>query len=117
MVLHGDDRRDVGEASSLGEQPPREQRPFVLYGPTADGSSTRYQVFAPNAASVRLVGDQPAFGKTAKRRIVAGSATFSLDETGVSDHRLVETYDEAGALTGTWPIDLPNRGDPYDVEP
>ena len=94
-----------------------EQRPFVLYGPTADGSSTRYQVFAPNAASVRLVGDQPAFGETAKRRIVDGSATFSLDETGVSEHRLVETYDEAGALTGTWPIDLPNRGDPYDVEP
>ncbi|TPG14081.1 hypothetical protein [Pedococcus bigeumensis] len=94
-----------------------EQRPFVLYGPTTDAKATRYQVFAPNAAGVRLVGDQPGFAKTAKRRVVDGSATFSIDETGVSEHRLVETFDAFGALTGTWPIDLPNRTDPYDVLP
>ncbi|KRF23616.1 hypothetical protein [Phycicoccus sp. Soil803] len=94
-----------------------EQRPVVLYGWIGESSPTRYQVFAPNAASVRLVGDDPAFPKTATKRVVRGSATFSLNETGVSEHRLVETYDASGSLTGTWPVDLPNRNDPYDVEP
>ena len=94
-----------------------EQRPVVLYGWIGESAPTRYQVFAPNAASVRLVGDDSAFPKTARKRVVGGSATFSLNETGVSEHRLVETYDASGALTGTWPVDLANRNDPYDVEP
>jgi hypothetical protein len=93
------------------------RRPFVLYGPTADATATVYQVFAPGAASVRLVGDLPGFGDTTKTRLVDGAATFSLKETGVSEHRRVETFDGAGELTGTWPLDLPNRDDPYDVLP
>ena len=94
-----------------------EQRPFVLYGPTADGKTTRYQVFAPGASSARLVGDTPAFAPTAKEPLAHGSATFNLAEIGVSEHWLVQTFDATGSVIGTWPLDLPNRDDPYDVMP
>jgi hypothetical protein len=94
-----------------------ERRPFVLHGQTADGKVTRYQVFAPNAARVRLVGDLPGSEPTAMKQVVGGSAIFSLDEAGASGHHGVETYDASGALTGTWPLDLPNRDAPFDVQP
>ena len=53
----------------------------------------------------------------ADRHWIPVRRSWRLNETGVSEHRLVETYDASGALTGTWPVDLANRNDPYDVEP
>ena len=94
-----------------------ERQPVTVSAQTADGLSTSYQVFAPGASSVRLVGDVTAFLQTPKTRVIDGSASFTLPETGVSEHKRVETFDASGALTGTWPLDLPSRDDPYDVMP
>jgi hypothetical protein len=105
------------EASVPLDPTTADRRPFVLHGTTPDGKATRYQVFAPDAASVRLVGDLAGFGKTARKQLVNLTATFQLPESGVSEHRRVETFDAAGALTGTWALDLPNRDDPFDVQP
>ena len=96
-----------------------DRRPYVLWGTTPDSKITRYQVFAPDAARVQLVSDVPSlFPDSPAVRVANGSAVLATTPVTqvVSPYR-VSTFDTSGALIGSWPLDLPNRNDPYDLQP
>lgn len=95
-----------------------EQRPVVLHGATADADQTRYQVFAPQAASVQLVSSAPSvYPDSARVPVVNGSAVLTTKVPAEQPTYRVLTFDADGAVTGSWPLDLPNQDDPYDLRP
>jgi hypothetical protein len=107
----------TGESAELATAVPidadtAEQRPFVLVGQT-DDQRTVLQVFAPHAAAVTLTSDAPTLYPDATSTVQESTARFTLDEVGVSEHRLVVTRDGAGREVGRWPLALP--ANPYDV--
>lgn len=95
-----------------------EQRPVVLHGTTSDGNQTRYQVFAPRASSVQLVSSAPSlYPDSARVPVVNGSAVLTTPVPAEVPTYRVLTFDADGAATGSWPLDLPNLDDPYDLRP
>jgi hypothetical protein len=86
-------------------------RPFVLDHPQGDGT-VLHQVFAPGAATVRLVSSaelaHPSSARVAVRDGSALLTTRSSDPTGRAYD--VVTYDAAGREIGRWPATLPSDG-------
>jgi hypothetical protein len=120
----GAEQKDGGGMStSLEEGVPldastAEQRPVVLHGTTSDGNQTRYQVFAPQASSVQVVSSAPSlYPDSARVPVVNGSAVLTTPVPAELPTYRVLTFDADGAATGSWPLDLPNLDDPYDLRP
>ncbi|WP_406832423.1 hypothetical protein ABEG17_06255 [Pedococcus sp. KACC 23699] len=87
-------------------------RPYVLHGGGAETGTMSFQVFAPNAARVRLVSSTPSLHpSTAKLPTPEGTALTTTPNWS-SEQRppyAVEVYDAAGAKVGQWPLDLPSE--------
>jgi hypothetical protein len=85
-------------------------RPFVLHGAGAETGTMSYEVFAPNAAEVRLVSSTPSiYPPTAvltprKGRVMAATPSWSAEATPYE----VEAHDGSGSTVGRWPVDLPS---------
>lgn len=90
--------------------------PIAVHGVDQRTQQTLVQIVAPRAASARLTSDAPTIYPDSDTLTVRnGSAVFRLDETGITEHRRVVTYDGAGNVIGTWPLDPPNESDPFDT--
>ena len=99
---------------ALAPQP----QPFVLRGLDPSGKRQLFEVFAPGAATARITSQTPTILPDSSRtRVSSGSATIRLADPEMSSLRLVETYDAAGQVIGTWPLDPPNADDPFDTQP
>jgi hypothetical protein len=42
---------------------------------------------------------------------------LDLDDAQFRQHYTVEVYDASGRSLGTYPVDLPNAADPFDLQP
>jgi hypothetical protein len=118
-ILITSSKDGTGEAAELATAVPigadsAQQRPFALVGQT-DDQRTLVEVFAPRAAVVTITSDAPSLFPDVSSDVKGSTATFTLDEVGVREHRLVATRDAAGRELGRWPLELP--GNPYDVQP
>ena len=86
-------------------------RPFVLHGSASKPATTSYEVFAPDAAEVRLVSSSPSLYPSTPMltpragRVLATTPSWSPDSTPYE----VETYDASGTALGRWPVDLPSE--------
>ncbi|KQU67450.1 hypothetical protein [Phycicoccus sp. Root101] len=84
-------------------------RPFVLHG-AIDGNRVTHEVFAPTAASVRLVSSGSlAYPSSAVVPVRNGTALVTTPTTdpSIASYEVV-TYDADGAQIGRWPLDLPS---------
>ena len=107
----------TGESAELATAVPIDadtagRRPFAVLGQT-DDQRTLVEVFTAGATRVTLTSDSPTLYPDVSASVKGSTATFTLDEVGVSDHRLVVTRDAAGRELGRWPLTLP--ANPYDV--
>ena len=94
------------------------QRPVLVGGLRRPGGGVVTEVFAPGAAAVRLVSTAPTlWPHSAKVRVAKDRARIELDDAEFRQHYRVEPYDASGRSLGTFPIELPNAADPFDVQP
>ncbi|MDF2091659.1 hypothetical protein P0Y31_04835 [Knoellia sp. 3-2P3] len=92
-------------------------RPVVVGGLRAPGSGAVLEIFAPGAGSVALVSSAPSLWPDAGAVLSAGRARVDLADAEFRQHYSVEPFDASGRSQGTFPIELPNAGDPFDVQP
>ncbi|GAB3077057.1 hypothetical protein [Pedococcus soli] len=104
----------TGSASELATSVPiaaatAERRPFTIQGPDQKTGRMSYQVFAPDASTVRLVSAAPTIYPPSDLVTVRnGSAvlTTPMPAEGATPYEVV-TYDRSGAESGRWPVELP----------
>ncbi|MDF2145452.1 hypothetical protein [Knoellia sp. p5-6-4] len=92
-------------------------RPVVVGGLRAPGSGAVLEIFAPGAGSVALVSSAPSLWPDSGAVLSAGRARVDLADAQWRQHYSVEPYDASGRSLGTFPIELPNAGDPFDLQP
>ncbi|HEX5524955.1 MAG TPA: hypothetical protein VFX53_16050, partial [Pedococcus sp.] len=93
-------------------------RPVVVGGLRQPGRGAILEVFAPGAAAVQLVSSAPTlWPDSARVPVTAGRARVNLDDAQFRQHYTVEVYDASGRSLGTFPVDLPNANDPFDLQP
>lgn len=113
----------AGSASELAGTVPIDastaaRRPVVVGGLRQPGRGAILEVFAPGAAAVQLVSSAPTlWPDSARVPVAAGRARVDLDDAQFRQHYTVEVYDAAGRSLGTFPVDLPNANDPFDLQP
>lgn len=87
-------------------------RPFVVHSSGPETATMSYEVFAPGAATVRLVSPTSAniYPPTAMLAVRNGTALATTPSwSDMSTPYEVEAYDAAGGLLGRWPVDLPSE--------
>jgi hypothetical protein len=93
------------------------RRPVVVGGLRQPGGGAVLEVFAPGAGSVALVSSAPSLWPDAGAVLSGGRARIELDDPEFRQHYSVEPFDASGRSLGTFPIELPNAGDPFDLQP
>lgn len=95
------------------------RRPWTAWTTDPGGNGMILQVFAPGAASVRIISDSPSiYPGSARTTVRNGSAVVGVDvgETAMAQLKVV-TYDAKGAELGRWPVRSTNSDDPLDLAP
>ncbi len=86
-------------------------RPFVLHGSASEAATMSYEVFAPDAATVRLVSSSPSIYPPTPMLTPRGGAVLATTPSWSPDTTPyeVEAYDASGTSLGRWPVDLPRE--------